>query len=167
MVKLYRHNPNFLVITNFKWQHCQCYLQKWPKVHLSTIQIVHSMKRWWVGYDFLFFIAGNKYSSNIKSVLGRHLDLTSSITSSTGGHSSHPSHLAAVGSSNQQQQLPSSSSLHLHAPHAPPTSSALKSPASAAALFSHFYDGGSNPVTLNRRLQPPPHLYPRSTSTYN
>merc|ERR1719273_1442152 len=60
---------------------------------------------------------------------GRHLELTSPITSSTGGHSSHPSHMAT---SNQQQQLPSSSSLHsLHAPHTPSQSSALKSPASA------------------------------------
>jgi len=93
--------------------------------------------------------------------LGRHLELTSPITSSTGGHSSHPSHLAT---SNQQQQLPSSSSLHLHAPHTPSQSSALKSPASAAALFSHFYEGGSNPVTHNPRLQPPSHIYPRTTS---
>ena len=94
--------------------------------------------------------------------LGRHLELTSPITSSTGGHSSHPSHLAT---SNQQQQLPSSSSLHPHPPHS--QSAALKSPASAAALFSHFYDGGSNPVTQNPRLQPPSHLYPRTPSKLN
>ena len=95
---------------------------------------------------------------------GRHLELTSPITSSTGGHSSHPSHLAT---SNQQQQLPSSSSLHsLHAPHTPSQSTALKSPASAAALFSHFYEGGSNPATQNPRLQPPSHLYPRTPSKY-
>ena len=100
---------------------------------------------------------------------GRHLELTSPITSSTGGgHSSHPSHLTSGGvSSNQQQQLPSSSSLHPHAPHTPSQSAALKSPASAAALFSHFYDGGSNPVTQNPRLQPPSHLYPRTPSKLN
>ena len=96
--------------------------------------------------------------------VGRHLELTSPITSSTGGHSSHPSHLAT---SNQQQQLPSSSSLHsLHAPHTPSQSTALKSPASAAALFSHFYEGGSNPATQNQRLQPPSHLYPRTPSKF-
>ena len=99
---------------------------------------------------------------------GRHLELTSPITSSTtgGGHSSHPSHLTSgVVSSNQQQQLPSSSSLHPHPPHS--QSAALKSPASAAALFSHFYEGGSNPVTQNPRLQPPSHLYPRTPSKYS
>jgi len=95
--------------------------------------------------------------------LGRHLELTSPITSSTGGLSSHPSHLTTSNQQQQQQQLPSSSSLHLHAPHTPSQSSALKSPASAAALFSHFYEGGSNPVTHNPRLQPPSHLYPRTT----
>ena len=100
-------------------------------------------------------------------IAGRHLELTSPITSSTtgGGHSSHPSHLTSGGiSSNQQQQLPSSSSLHPHPPHS--QSAALKSPASAAALFSHFYEGGSNPVTQNPRLQPPSHLYPRTPSKF-